>query len=181
MLLKLCMLSLSALHFSFSGFFWSYSFCIPFFLVSLVIPFSVMLLSKPASSMSLPITYQSCDRISAHWLMYNMELDTLSGADEVSWDVMVAGQQLSPTVWSWLNMWRTVAVVQTVPVVSLFLGYCVPLFLFFFFSFFILCSLICFGFDTFIVGHLSVLFRLSYIVSMEKFSIFMKMYSKVEQ
>jgi hypothetical protein len=76
--------ALSALHFSFSGFFWSYSFCIPFFLVSLVIPFSVMLLSKPASSMSLPITYQSCDRISAHWLMYNMELDTLSGADEVS-------------------------------------------------------------------------------------------------
>jgi hypothetical protein len=101
----------------------------------LVISFSVMLLSKPGSSVSLPITYQSCDRISAHWLMHNMELDTVSGADEVSWDVMVAGQQLSPTVWSWLNMWGTVAVVQTVPVVSLFLGYCVPIFLFFSFIF----------------------------------------------
>jgi hypothetical protein len=78
-------------------------------------------------------------------------------------------------------MWGTVAVVQNVPVVSLFLGYCVPIFLFFFFSFFIPCSLICFGFDTLIVGDLSVLFRLSYIVSMEKFSIFMKMYCKVEQ
>ncbi len=55
------------------------------------------------------------------------------------------------------------------------------LFSFFYFSFFFPCFLICFVFDTLIVGHLSVLFRLSYIVSMEKFSIFMKMYSKVEQ
>jgi hypothetical protein len=104
---------------------------------------------------------QSCDRNSEHWLMFDIDLHPLLGADEVSGDLMVGCQYHRCYCWRSVNMCVTIAVVQIAPqflvsllsLFPLFFRVRIPLFP---------VKLVCcwiWKFMTLCLGYLSVVFK----------------------
>jgi hypothetical protein len=162
----LCLVSLSSHHLLFEFFFVLFLllllFCIFFlFFGYLIFTFSFRFCWASQHHGWVFCYCQSCDRNSEHWLMFDIDLHPLLGADEVSGDLIFGGQYHRCYCWRSLNMCVTIAVVQIAPQFLVSLLSLFPLFFRVRFPLFPVKLVCCWiwKFMTLCLGYLSVLFK----------------------